>query len=150
MKSLAMYQPVDSVRTLVDIDRLINSFFGSPAPESEGSRGGRYPLVDVLETNDAYVFEAALPGYMQKDIEVNIDGNTLTIESKKDSVKEKTEKNGNYIFRERHAEAFSRAFKLPDNADSTSVSADFTNGLLSLTIKKRAESQKRVIEISGK
>ncbi|MDR2468501.1 MAG: Hsp20/alpha crystallin family protein [Spirochaetaceae bacterium] len=147
MKSLTMYHPMDSVRTLVDIDKLIGSFFGAPA---ERTGGERYPAVDVRETSDAYIFEAALPGCDDKDVEVHVDGNTLTIESKHDKVDEKKDDAGNYIFRERYSESFSRSFKLPENADPAKISADFKNGLLCLTVDKRAESQKRVVAINAK
>jgi HSP20 family protein len=150
MKSVMMYHPMDSVRTLADIDRLIGSFFDSPMGEGQ-RRGTRYPAVDAREVDDAYILEAALPGRTEKDVEVNVNGNALTIESRCDTVDEKKEKadgvEGTYILRERHGECFSRSFKLPENADAAQITADFQNGLLTLTIKKRTESQKRVIEI---
>ena len=161
MKSLMMYHPLDSVRTLVDIDRLIDSFFGNPE-ERRAGLCAKFPTVDICETKDAYLFEAALPGFEEKDIEVNIDGNTLTIESKKSNIPEKPARKdgaeagtnetngGNYILRERHFESFSRSFKLPENADSGEVTAEFKNGLLSLNIKKRSEAQRRVIAINSK
>jgi HSP20 family protein len=153
MKSLMMYHPMDSVRTLSDIDRLIGSFFDSPLGEGR-QRGTRYPAVDAREVDDAYILEAALCGRTEKDVEVNVNGNALTIESRRDSEAEKKEEadggGGTYILRERHSEHFSRSFKLPENADPAQITADFQNGLLTLTIKKRTESQKRVIEIISK
>jgi HSP20 family protein len=147
-----MYRPADSVRTLVDIDRLIDSFFGTPASDRGIGATSKYPPVDVRETSDAYVFEASLPGYTEKDIEINVDGTTLTIESKKELEKSGKKEDGddNYLVRERYSEYFSRSFKLPENADSSEIAAEFKNGLLALNIKKRAEAQKRVIEISSK
>ncbi|MDR2509035.1 MAG: Hsp20/alpha crystallin family protein [Spirochaetaceae bacterium] len=153
MKSLTMNHPMESVRTLVDIDRIINSFFANPYPEAALNSNGRYPMVDIRETNDSYIFEAALPGFCEKDVEVILNGSTLTISSKHENLnkveKPKDGEGGTYIIRERNYESFSRSFKLPENADSSSVAADFTNGLLTLNVKKRAESQKRVIEINA-
>ena len=151
MKSVMMYHPMDSVRPLVDIDRLIGSFLHSPLGEERHS-GLRYPAVDAREVDDAYVLEAALPGLAEKDVEVTVNGDTLTIESRCDSETEKKADGGEgtFILRERHREHFSRSFKLPENADPARIAADFQNGLLTLTIKKRTESQKRVIEIISK
>jgi HSP20 family protein len=146
-----MYHPMESVRTLVDIDRLINSFFDHPGEAKQGNAGlSGYPLVDVRETDSGYFFEAALPGYDEKDVEVNIDGNSLTIESKSGQNTEKKDAEGSYLLRERYIESFSRSFKLPDNADPSQIDANFKNGLLTLEIKKRAESQKRAIAINSK
>jgi HSP20 family protein len=110
--------------------------------------------VDVQETQGAYVLEAELPGFDEKNIEVHLDNGRLTIESRKE---EKTSKGdsqgageGTYILRERRSAAFSRSFKLPENADPDSISAAFKNGILRLEIKKRAETQKRIIQIEKK
>jgi HSP20 family protein len=63
---------------------------------------------------------------------------------------EKDEKaQGTYILRERRLSSFTRSFKLPENADSASVSAGFKNGILTLEINKRAEAQKRTIQINA-
>jgi HSP20 family protein len=135
-------------QTMVDINRFMESVFGeSPFSRSQSELRGIYPLVDIHETNDAYHIEADLPGYEEKDIELTMDGGVLTIQSKNEIESEKKDDGKNYIIRERHIEVFSRSFKLPDNADSENISASFKNGLLSLTIKKRAEAQKRVINI---
>jgi len=92
--------------------------------------------------------EMELPGFDEKNIEVNVDGSSLTIASKQEEKQEKKE-DGNYILRERRNITFNRSFQLPDNADSSTVSATFKNGILNLTIKKRAESQKRMIQINA-
>jgi HSP20 family protein len=148
MNALSLYRPVTIQNALDDFDRLINSFFGeSPMTPGRTSLSSRVPAVDVRETDDGYVLEAELPGYDEKSVEVHVDGQVLTIESKKDEKKE--EKNGSYVIRERYSESFRRSFTLPDDVDSDSITAAFKNGLLTLNIKKRAESKRKLIKIEG-
>jgi HSP20 family protein len=111
----------------------------------------RFPAVDVRETEKSYELEMDLPGYDEKNIEVHLDGGNLSIESKLDESKEekKNDKEGTYLLRERRLSSFRRSFRLPENADSASVSASFKNGILRLEIGKHAEAQKRVIQIKA-
>jgi HSP20 family protein len=89
-----------------------------------------------------------LPGFDEKNIEIHIDGTNLTISSRKDETIEKKDER-NYILRERKQNAFSRSFKLPENADAEAVNAVFKNGILSMEINKKAETQKRTIMINA-
>jgi HSP20 family protein len=107
------------------------------------------PAVDVRETDSAYVLDMELPGYDEKNIDVHVDGGNLTIESRQEEAKNDDKAAGTFILKERRINSFSRSFKLPENADSESVSASFKNGILSLEIKKRAEAQKRSIQINA-
>ncbi|GHU39577.1 hypothetical protein FACS1894190_04940 [Spirochaetia bacterium] len=146
MKTLSLYRPLDLGKAMVDIDRFMGSLFGD-----QSFSGGvlcRQPAVDIEETSDAYILEAEMPGYEEKDVEVNLDGGTLNIESKKSTVTENKDDAHNYIMKERRAETFSRSFKLPENADPENINATFKNGLLCMQIKKRTEAQKRVISIA--
>jgi HSP20 family protein len=148
MKAVTVYRPNAIENALSDFDRYFDTFLGNSILSPADRIFSRLPAVDVRETEDAYVLEVDLPGYNEKDVEVHLDGNTLTIESKKEEEKKEEKKNGTYMIRERRSASFSRSFKLPENADPDGVSAAFTNGVLSLEIKKRAEAQKRVIQIS--
>jgi HSP20 family protein len=98
-----------------------------------------------------------LPGLNEKDIDIHIDGGKLSIVSKQEEVKETSPKNGEtaspselWLLRERRLSSFSRSFKLPENANPEEVSAEFKNGILSMEIKKRAETQRRAIQINAK
>ena len=156
MKSLTLYRPKVLENALIDFDRYLDSFFGDNFLSPSERVFNRLPSVDVKETEKAYVLEAELPGFEEKDIEIRLDGNNLTIESKKaedsdlsaDKSVEKTGKEGNYLIRERRISSFSRSFKLPENADSEGISASFKNGVLSLEISKKAEAQQRLIPIT--
>jgi HSP20 family protein len=148
MKAVSLYRPRTIENALNDFDRYFESFFGE-SPLSNG-RGlfNRLPPVDVRETEKSFVLEMELPGYDEKAVEVHIDSGSLTIESKQDEGGEEAQKEGTYVMRERRTVSFSRSFKLPENADAESVSAAFTNGILRLEIGKKAEAQKRVIQIN--
>jgi HSP20 family protein len=128
----------------------MESFFGE-SPLTPSDRLCTYsPAVDVREVDGAYILEAELPGYEEKDLEIHLDNRTLIIKSKKEEKSEKKEErenDGRYYIRERRKTSFSRSFKLPEDADQDNITANFKNGLLCLEIKKRAEAQKRLITI---
>ncbi|MDR2176897.1 MAG: Hsp20/alpha crystallin family protein [Treponema sp.] len=154
MKALTMYRPLNIGDALSDFDHYLESFFGDSALTPVERVFNRLPAVDVREKEDAYILEAELPGYDEKDIQVHVDGGNLTIESRQNEEKERKEngkdaKNGAYLIRERRTSSFSRSFKLPDNADPEQVNATFKNGILSMEIKKRSEAQKRLIRINA-
>ena len=146
MKTLTMYRPNSIQSALSDFDRYLESFFGDSLVPS-ARMFNHLPAVDIQETESAYVLDMELPGYDEKNIEIHVDGSNLSISSKQE--KEEKEDKAAYIMRERRLSSFSRSFKLPENADSEAVSAAFKNGILSLQIKKRAEAQKRSIQINA-
>jgi len=109
------------------------------------------PAVDVRETEKAYFLNMELPGHDEKGIEIHVDGGNLSIASKQEEAAEKSAEQvdeGTWLIRERRAQSFSRAFKMPENADPEGISAEFKNGILRLEIKKRADAQKRTIQIN--
>jgi HSP20 family protein len=149
MKALTLYRPRVLENALSDFDRYLDSFFGDNFLNPSDRIFNRAPSVDVRETEKSYVLEAELPGYDEKDITIRLDGNNLTIESKKEEEKnEGSGDNGNYLIRERRYSSFSRSFKLPENSDSEGITASFKNGVLSMEIGKKAEAQTKVIQIS--
>ena len=153
MKTLTMYRPNSIQNALSDFDRYFESFFGDSILAPAARVFNHVPAVDIKETENAYVLDMELPVFDEKNINVHVDGANLTIASVKD-VQEKKDKDdengGKFIMRERRISSFNRSFKLPENADSEAVSAAFKNGILTLEIKKRAEAQKRSIQINVK
>jgi HSP20 family molecular chaperone IbpA len=163
MKTLTVYKPFDfenafdafdrdlrGFSPLAEMGRVMDSLFNGAGQPSLAASFVRIPAVDVEETDKSYVLEAELPGFAMEDVSVNLDGGTVTIESKKDeAVEKKDKKNKNFVLRERRSRSFSRSFKLPENADPDAINASFKNGLLTLTIGKRTEAQKKTIQIEG-
>jgi HSP20 family protein len=149
MKTVAMYRPNTIQNALSDFDRYFESFFGDSPLSPTARVFDRLPPVDVRETEKAFILEMELPGYDEKDIEVHVDSGSLSIESKQEDAREEKKNSGTYILRERRINAFSRSFKLPENANPETISAAFKNGILTLEIQKRPEAQKRMIKINS-
>jgi HSP20 family protein len=153
MKTLTMYRPNTIQNALSDFDRYFESFFGDSILAPAARIFSHTPAVDIQETENAYVLDMELPDYDEKNIEVPVDGSNLSISSKQEETEEKKGKNdenrGTYILRERKSSTFTRSFKLPENANPEDVSASFKNGILNLQIKKRAEAQKKTIQINA-
>jgi len=141
MNALSLFTP----RFTSDLFDAIDKNFGdfSPSLTSTGS-----PKVDVRETKDSYIMDMELPGFTEKDVEINIKDKVLSISSKVEEKKEE-KKDGEWLIRERRELCFSRRFTLPNDIDEDKVSAGFKNGLLSVTIPRKPEAQARTIQISA-
>jgi len=153
MKAVSLYRPNTIHNALSDFDRYFESFFGDNLLAPGTRTFNHLPAVDVRETEKSYVMDMELPGYDEKDIEIHIDGSSLSIASKHEETrdaKDEEDNKGTWILRERRVNSFSRSFKLPENANPEDVTAEFKNGILSMEIKKRAEAQKRTIQIKVK
>ncbi|MDR2716666.1 MAG: Hsp20/alpha crystallin family protein [Treponema sp.] len=156
MKTITMYRPSAVQSTLNDFDRYVESFFGDSVLSPASKVFSRMPAVDIRETEKAYLLDMELPGYNEKDIGIHVDGSSLSITAKQEDAAEKKEEDkdsaegrGTWLLRERRVNSVSRSFKLPQNANPEEVSAVFKNGVLSMEVKKRAEAQKRTIQINA-
>ena len=105
----------------------------------------RTPSVDIVENDDRYVLEAELTGLTEKDVDLKVEDNLLTISSKK--TEEKKEEKRSYLLRERKDYQFTRSFVLPKDVDREHISASFKNGLLTLDLPKLPETKPRKIDI---
>jgi HSP20 family protein len=152
MKTLTVYRPNAIQNAMSDFDHYFESFFGDSFLAPHTRMFNHIPAVDIQETDNSYVLDMELPGYDEKDIEINVDGSNLTISSKEEDTLDEKKSDGSartYILRERSSSSFTRSFKLPENSDPETVNAAFKNGILNLQIKKRAEAQKRTIQINA-
>jgi HSP20 family protein len=107
------------------------------------------PAIDISEDEKMYKVSAELPGIDAKDIDVSVSGDTLVLRGEKRQ--EKEEKDKNYHFSERAYGSFQRSFQLPSTVDRDKVAADFSRGVLTITLPKTAEAQKpqKKIEIKS-
>jgi len=150
MKSLTMYNPNAIQKVLRDFNRYYDSFFGDLIRSPEERILYYSPAVDIQENKNNYVMKMELPGFNEKNIEVDVNGVYLNIVSKPERKKErKGKEDKKHTVREKKGAAFSRSLQLPADADPKKVSAVFKDGILSLTIKKRGESQRRMIQINA-
>jgi HSP20 family protein len=104
------------------------------------------PAVDIYETENELVVKADLPDLQDKDIDVRITNNTLTIRGERKF--EKDVKEENFLRIERTYGAFMRSFSLPNTVSSENIRAEYRNGVLTLHMAKREESKPKQIKIS--
>ena len=104
---------------------------------------------DLKDTGDSYVLEADLPGFDKKDIEIEMNGDTLTITAERHSEHEEEDKKKNYIRCERSYGSYQRAFDI-SGVEADKIGAKYENGVLTLTMPKKTktlpETKKLVIE----
>ncbi len=122
-----------------DWDNLLDRFFDEPLFSTN------LPAVDLKEEKDRYLMEVELPGLTEKDIELKIEGNLLTLSSKKEEKRD--EKKNGYIIKERRHSSFTRSFTLPDSIDKEKIEASFKNGLLTVTFPKKETSKAKLIDV---
>lgn len=111
------------------------------------TNGGRVwrPELDVVESDEAYVVRAALPGLTAEDIHINVENDLLTISAEQAESSE--ESNERYLLRERRYGSFSRTMRLPKGIDGEQTTAEVKDGVLTLTLPKREEVKPRQIEV---
>lgn len=103
------------------------------------------PSFEIKETKDGYLFKADVPGVKEGDLEVTTSGNRLTVSGKREA--EKQEQTDTFYTYERTYGDFTRSFTLPDDAECAASNADLKDGVLTITIKKKAEMQPKKIPI---
>jgi HSP20 family protein len=104
------------------------------------------PPVDIYETENELVVKADLPDLQDKDIDVRVADNTLTIRGERKF--EKDINQDNYLRMERAYGSFTRSFTLPNTVSSENIRAEYHNGVLTLHMAKREESKPKQIKIS--
>jgi HSP20 family protein len=105
------------------------------------------PDVDVKETPNAFVFKADVPGMKEKDIEISLTGNRLTLSGKREE--ERREEKETYFATERTYGEFARTFTLPSGTDLEHVLAELKDGVLTVTVPKIPEVQPKKIPVGG-
>src|SRR3981189_479103 len=137
-----------------EMERLFEDFFsvfGAPVrAEREGAplpAGIIAPRIDVSETDDEVRIKAELPGVNEKDIDVRLVDDVLTIRGEAQTAPEETQQD--YRVMDRARGTFVRSLRLPFMADASQVQASFKDGILSITIPKPQEARERVQRIQG-
>jgi len=149
MAKLTRWEPFRDLITLREaMDRLFEESFVRPfeswlSPSGEGTLA-----VDMYETPEEVVVKASLPGVNPEDVDVSVVGDVLTI--KAESKAEEEAKDANYIYRERRYGVFSRSLRLPTNVQSDKATAEYANGVLTLTLPKAEEVKPKRIKIKTK
>ena len=147
--AIVRWEPFRELRAMQDrMNRLFNDpFFRGVLPygEEAASLTRWAPAVDIYETGDNIVVKAELPGVDPKDLDVRIEDNTLFLKGERKLEKEVKEENYHRI--ERSYGSFTRSFALPNSVDADKTSAEYKDGVLTLTIPKREEAKPKTIKI---
>jgi HSP20 family protein len=147
---VALSSPDPFFRLQHEVNRLFDDAFSGfglssrLAPEFQDFRS---PRINVRETDAAFEIEAELPGVDEKDIDVELSDNVLTIRGEKRAEREETKKNGDYRLIERSFGSFARSIEVPFAVEADGVEATFRNGVLTLTLPKPADAVSRTRKI---
>jgi len=147
--ALVKYNPLRELRTMQEqMNRLLNVSWNHDVSGEDLKEGIWQPAVDIYETADSIVIKAELPDVDQKDIDVRIEDNTLTLRGERrheDEVKKE-----NYHRIERYFGTFQRSFSLPGTIDQEKVAAACDKGVLTITLPKKEETKPKQINIEVK
>jgi HSP20 family protein len=138
----------DPFRGVVVLQNRFNTLFHD-SNEGEGTptTAGFIPAVDVYEDEKKVVLKLEVPGMEEKDLDVSVEKNTLTVKGERKLEKEEKEENFHRI--ERRYGSFYRAFTLPTTVDTESVAASYNAGVLKLELTKKPEAQPRQIKVNA-
>ena len=138
----------DPFRDLFRLQDQLFKTFGEaygPRDESAGLTGAWTPAVDVFEDNDSITLKVELPEVDAKDVDIQVEGNQLTVRGERKL--EKAEERDGYHRIERTYGAFSRSFTMPTTVDAEHISAESRDGVLRIVLPKRAETKPRQIKV---
>jgi HSP20 family protein len=130
-------------------DRVNRIFRESYSPEGPGdalTTANFAPPVDVYEDEQGVTLKIEVPGIDEKDIDVSIASNTLTVRGERTLEKEEKEENFQRV--ERQYGSFTRSFTLPNSVDLEQVSAHYNKGVLKIRLAKKAESKPKQIKVN--
>jgi HSP20 family protein len=139
------WEPLSELEQVTDrMRRMLEQTFGAfgwPSPLTD--KAGWSPLVDIEETDDAYVVEAELPGVKREHVNVELIGNELTVTGE---IKEPARK-GTVRRRTRRTGRFDYSVSLPHQVDAAKIAASLKEGVLTVRVPKSERAQRRRIEV---
>jgi HSP20 family protein len=148
---MAIIRRADPFRDMLALqDQLFRTFDsayrGSGREDDQSMVATWSPLVDVFEDGDGITLKAELPEVDVKDVDIQIEGNTLTLKGERKL--ENEEKRDGYHRIERTYGSFSRTFTLPSTVDVEHITAQSKDGVLRLFLPKKAETKPRQIKVA--
>src|SRR5712692_677726 len=150
MTLLTRWEPFREFSTMQDrmnrMNRLFRESYSPEGPEEALTTTSFAPPVDIYEDEHTITLKIEVPGIDEKDIDVRIENNTLTVHGERKI--EKEEKEENYRRIERQYGSFTRTFTLPNTVDSESVSANYEKGVLKVQLAKKAEAKPKQIKVN--
>lgn len=147
MTMITRWDPFRELNTITDrMNRLFQETYGTTNREGEGLTSSFVPAVDIYEDEHNVTVKMEVPGIDQKDIDVHLENNTLTVRGERKFEKDEKEENFHRI--ERRYGSFYRAFTLPNTLDPDKVQADYENGVLKIKLAKKAEAKPKQIKVN--
>src|SRR5579872_3293441 len=119
--------------------------YNQPQNEELFSSGSFLPPVDILENEHDFVLKLEIPGVDQKDVQITLENNTLSVRGERKLEKEEKEESFRRV--ERRYGTFVRTFTLPNTIDPEHVNAEYANGILKITLAKKQEAKPKQIKI---
>jgi HSP20 family protein len=142
--AIVRWSPAREIAALQNqMDRLFGNY--TNWPERQQFDSGLFPAVDVIETQDAYILRADLPGMKLEDIKVHLANNVLTIKGEKRYQHE--ERNANFLHSERTYGSFERSFTLGTPIQADAIKARYTDGVLEVQLLKSEQQKLKEIKI---
>jgi HSP20 family protein len=147
MAVLTRWEPFRELSTLQDrINRAFRESYSGGAHDDSLTTSSFAPAVDVYEDEHQVTLKIEVPGIDEKDIDVQVENNTLTVHGERKIDKE--EKEENYRRVERQYGSFTRTFTLPTTVDTENVSATYDKGVLKIALPKKAEAKPKQIKVN--
>ena len=142
--AITRWDPFREVQALQNrVNALFHDFNDGDSPVATASF---VPAVDIYEDESKVVLKLEVPGMEEKDLDVRVENNTLTVKGERKFEKEEKEQNFHRI--ERHYGNFYRAFTLPTTVDAEHIDANYNAGVLKLELKKKPEAQPKQIKVN--
>jgi len=150
MTLLTRWEPFRELSTMQDrvnrMNRLLRESFSPEGPEEALTTTSFAPPVDIYEDEHTIAVKMEVPGIDEKDIDVRIENNTLTVHGERKIEKEEKEENFRRV--ERQYGSFTRSFTLPSSVDTGHVSANYEKGVLKISLAKKAEAKPKQIKVN--
>jgi len=146
-RSLTRWDPFLELSTQKDrMTRLFRELYSPEGPEETLTTTSFAPPVDVYEDEHNITLKIEVPGIDEKDIDVRIENNTLTVHGERKFEKEEKEENFRRV--ERQYGSFTRSFTLPSSVDPEHISAHYDKGVLKIDLAKKAEAKPKQIKVN--
>jgi HSP20 family protein len=146
MTVLTRWDPFRELSSLQNrMSRLFEEQYGSRSEEAL-TAGAFVPPVDIYEDEHSIQLKLEVPGIDQKDLDVKVENNILTVSGERKFEKEEKEENFRRV--ERRYGSFTRSFTLPNTVNADDVSADYNHGVLKIRLGKRAEAKPKQIKVN--
>jgi HSP20 family protein len=147
MTVLTRWEPFREFSTLQDrINRVFRESYGDGGRDESLSTSSFSPAVDVYEDEHNIALKIEVPGIDEKDIDVSLEKNTLSVHGERKIEKEEKEENFRRV--ESRYGSFTRTFTLPTTVDTESVQANYDKGVLKITLAKKAEAKPKQIKVN--